>query len=153
MDLEDLSDQIINHPHENLHKKKTLAIIDLINFKQGREGYFALKTIIEVFKLLKDDEIKFTEIEGFITYDREIVAGVGGYKNENKSVRDFDLKDFYDFGQQLIDFEIVFFSFDDFLTYTQSKISENITETFTETDQTILKDLYEKYISKTKDGD
>ena len=46
MDLEDLSDQIINHPHENLIKKKTLAIIDLINFKQGREGYFALKTII-----------------------------------------------------------------------------------------------------------
>jgi hypothetical protein len=66
---------------------------------------------------------------------------------------DFDLKDFYDFGQQLIDFEIVFVSFDDFLNYTQSKILEDTTETFTETDQTILKDLYEKYISKTKDGD
>ena len=36
---------------------------------------------------------------------------------------------------------------------SQSKISEDITETFTETDQTILKDLYENYISKTKDGD
>ena len=105
------------------------------------------------FKLLKEDAIKFNEIEGFVSFDREIVTGVGGYKNENKPVRDFDLKDFYDFGQQLIDFEIVFVSFDDFLTYTQSKISEDITETFTETDQTILKDLYEKYLIKTKDGD
>ena len=153
MDLEDLSDQIINHPHENLVKKKTLAIIDLINFKQDCEGYFALKTIIEVFKLLKEDAIKFIEIEGFVSFDREIVTSVGGYTNEKKPVCDFDLKDFYDFGQQIIDFEIVFVSFDDFLTYTQSKISEDITETFTETDQTILKDLYEKYLIKTKDGD
>ena len=74
-------------------------------------------------------------------------------KNENKPICDFDLKDFYDFGQQIIDFEIVFVSFDDFLNYTQLKILEDTTETFTETDQTILKDLYEKYIIKTKDGD
>ena len=148
MNLEDLSDQIINHPHENLIKKKTLAIIDFINFKHGREGYFALKTIIEVFKLLKEDAIKFNEIEGFVSFDREIVTCVGGYINENKRVCDFDLKDFYDFGQQIIDFEIVFVSFDDFLTYTQSKILEDITETFTETDQTILKDLYDKYHNK-----
>jgi len=153
MDLEDLCDQIINYPHENLVKKKTLAIIDLINFKEGREGYFALKTIIEVFKLLKEGAIKFSEIEDVVTYDREIITSVGGYTNENKSVNDFDLKDFYDFGQQLIDFEIVFVSFDDFLIYTQSKILEDTTETFTETDQTILKNLYEEYLIKTKDED
>jgi hypothetical protein len=46
----------------------------------------------------------------------------------------------------MIDLEFHFNGFDHFLNFTQLKILEDITETFTQTDQTILKDLCEKYL-------
>jgi len=146
MEQRELSDQIRNYPHENHVKKKTLAIIEIIQFREGRQGYQSLKTVLEVFRLLKEDSIKFSEIEGFIPFDREIATKVGGYINENKPVKDFDLKDFFEFGLFMIDLEFYFDGFDHFLNFTQLKILEDITETFTQTDQTILKDLCEKYL-------
>ena len=142
-----LIEQLVDHPHKNLIKKKTLAIIEILQFRQGFQGYQSLKAALKVFKLLKNKELHFSDIEGFVCFEREELPDHGKYTNEHKPIEDFDLNDFFEFGTLIIELSRFYDDdFDHFLNYIQKKISDESSEAFSENEKLILKDLCEKYL-------
>ena len=142
-----LEDQIVQNPHKNIEKKKTLIIAELLNRKLEAQGFESLKILLKIFKSLQDGTLKFDVIENFVAWDREMVSAVGGYINEHKPIDKFDLNDFFEFGAQIIELYVYFEGdFDIFLDYVKTIIIKKDSEEWSEVELAILEKLHNNYL-------
>jgi hypothetical protein len=131
VDKDELRRQIILEPHENLVKKKTLAVVEILSDRRSQKAVQVLKTVLEVLCQIGLNRLKFSELEKFVVFEREFLPDNDQYLIERKQLDQFTLKDIFDFGTEILELALYFDDdFDQFKENIQTFISNKSDEWF-----------------------
>ena len=147
----ELKQQIVDKPNVNVIKKSTLAIIELMSRNDDFKRFERLNAFVKIFSLLRGGTFKFSMLEEFVDFDREIAESAGGYVHENKAFDEFDLEDFFDFGFQIIGLSDYYnHDFEEFLESIEEILAENNEEKWSSETLELFSELYEKHINNNE---
>lgn len=147
----ELKRQIVDKPNVNVIKKSTLAIIELMSRNDDFKRFERLNAFVKIFSLLRGGTFKFSMLEEFVDFDREIADSAGGYVHENKAFDEFDLEDFFDFGFQIIGLSDYYnHDFKEFLENIEEILAENNEEKWSSETLELFSELYEKHINNNE---
>ena len=147
----ELKQQIVDKPNVNVIKKSTLAIIELMSRNDDFKRFERLNAFVKIFSLLRGGTFKFSMLEEFVDFDREIADSAGGYVHENKAFGEFDLEDFFDFGFQIIGLSDYYnHDFKEFLESIEEILAENNEEKWSSETLELFGELYEKHINNNE---
>ena len=147
----ELKQQIVDKPNVNVIKKSTLAIIELMSRNDDFKRFERLNAFVKIFSLLRGGTFKFSMLEEFVDFDREIADSAGGYVHENKAFDEFDLEDFFDFGFQIIGLSDYYnHDFEEFLESIEEILAENNEEKWSSETLELFSELYEKHINNNE---
>ncbi|MDB9765811.1 hypothetical protein OAB03_00645 [Planktomarina temperata] len=147
----ELKRQIVDKPNVNVIKKSTLAIIELMSRNDDFKRFERLNAFVKIFSLLRGGTFKFSMLEEFVDFDREIADSAGGYVHENKAFGEFDLEDFFDFGFQIIGLSDYYnHDFKEFLESIEEILAENNEEKWSSETLELFGELYEKHINNNE---
>ena len=147
----ELKRQIVDKPNVNVIKKSTLAIIELMSRNDDFKRFERLNAFVKIFSLLRGGTFKFSMLEEFVDFDREIAESAGGYVHENKAFDEFDLEDFFDFGFQIIGLSDYYnHDFEEFLESIEEILAENNEEKWSSETLELFSELYEKHINNNE---
>lgn len=142
VELEELQRQIVTEPYENLTKKKTLAVIEILHDRKSKKAVQVLKTVLDVIQQIQTNQITFSEVEKFVVFEREFLPDTDKYLIERKKIEDFSLQDLFDFGTEIMELSIYFD--DDF-----DHFKENVENFVTNKSDGWFKDIHYTILEKT----